>query len=144
MVLTHLQMSHLSFANEPFPPTFFYQSPPKNCFWTKLSLMERIVTYPYQFGRYLSFTCMNTFSKKSGQKILDRIESGGWNLFLLFPIWKEIANRNHYYPSKTFSEKSDQAEFDSYLVWCFNTFLDQHNVSKISVWQKKCLFLLTQ
>ena len=23
MVLTHLQMSHLSFANEPFPPTFF-------------------------------------------------------------------------------------------------------------------------
>jgi hypothetical protein len=29
------------------------------------------------------------------------------------------------------------------FFWCLKTFLDQHDVSKISVWEKECSFLLT-
>ena len=48
-------------------------------FRTELSLSERIVSYLYHSRTNLSFTYINTFSKKL---IWDRIESGGNELFL--------------------------------------------------------------
>ena len=48
-------------------------------FLTEFSLQERIVSYLYHSRTNLSFTYINTFSKKL---IWDRIESGGNELFL--------------------------------------------------------------
>ncbi len=137
LVISHLQMS---LSRQPFFNNLLQKFAfVPNWVWKKESfLMLTISIWKVSFFYLCEYLLKEVKSEDFGLNWVWWIES-----FLTFPVWKEIANRAHYYPSKTFSEKLDQAEFDSYLVWCLNLFLDQHNVSKISVWEEECLFLLT-
>jgi hypothetical protein len=142
-VLTHLQTRiHLhmrfnsfangldSFANESslickwaFPANLFYNLLQKFAFgpnwvWRKeLFLTLTISIWKVSFFYLCEYLLKEVKSEDFGLNWVWQIES-----FLYFSHLEEIANMNNYYPSKTFSEKSDQAEFDSYLVWCLNTF----------------------